>query len=289
MGTSSSHHGAGAGTPLLPSWAPDVPLPAEIPQDLSVAAEDAQAAAPLDTAPSDTRPPIEAPPTGDRFRAARNSFSRFVISGGTDRRALGRALHAHVETVSGGARTAARRMTASRKTAANLVWLLTGIARDGLSVTLRTLSLQHLAGRSPKEILAAFTDTVCSSGSLIDEGIARAAYVETVLELAEAEVDLQTLTKEQITAITLEFICRSIVLRVINDIGTKYDVKALSVEQAEAATQALRDLVSGAVQDRLREELEKTGALRSASLAESMNRIYEIAFNLIEGEATNLL
>lgn len=281
MGTSSSNRGAGGGTPLLPSWAP-------APPDSPVEQPASPASAPPETSPS-PRPPIKSPPEKYRFRGPRVNFSRFVASGSTDRRALGRALSGHVRSVSGGARNAARRMGASSRTAANLVSLLRGISRDGLAETLRSLSLQHLAGKPPKEILAAFTELICSRGSLIDEAIARHAYVETVVELVEADLDLNTLTEEQVAEMSVDFIGRSIVLRVINDIGTKLDLAALSEEQASSLTRQLADFVVGVVRDRLLQEIQGTNSLDGNKLRIEMSRIYEVAFGLIELQATSLL
>lgn len=112
MGTSTAYGGPGGGTPLVPSW-------------LGGADGGEAPAAPAGTgAGPDGQPPADggAPPvppnrlpiprTADpqRFSGARNCFTRFAGSGGTDRANLGRAVSRYVSTSAGGARQAAQRM-----------------------------------------------------------------------------------------------------------------------------------------------------------------------------------
>ena len=59
-----------------------------------------------------------------RFSGARNCFTRFAGSGGTDRANLGRAVSRYVSTSAGGARQAAQRMGASRSAGARLLGFL---------------------------------------------------------------------------------------------------------------------------------------------------------------------
>ena len=179
-------------------------------------------------------------------------------------------------------------MGASSRAAANLLGALRHIERDGVAETLRALSLEHLTGRSPKEILAAFTDAICSPGGSIDEGIARNAYVETVLKLTELGESLDNLTEEQIAAITIDFISRSIVNRVINDIGMKLGTRALTEEQANSLEAQLNAFVVGTVRDRLQDEIQKTKSLETIKLNSEITRIYEVAFTLLEEEAARI-
>ena len=283
MGTSGSFGGAGSETPLLPTWADSPSLP---PLDLP----------PLEQPEEDTKPeenaeraPIQVAPEENRFQVARSNFSRFVSSGGTDRRALGRAVQDHIRTGSGGSRTAARRMGASRQTAFRLVGILQDIQSRGIAETLRSLALDSLIGRPPREVFIALTDFICAPGGTIDEGIARDAYVETVIELTEEGEGFDSFTNDQIDSLMLGFISRSIVNRIVNDVGQKLDVKALSGEQANYLMSVLKDLVYGAVKDRLQESIQAARGIPLSKLNSEMNLIYERAFNFIDDEAGRLL
>lgn len=112
MGTSTAYGGPGGGTPLVPSW-----LGGE-----DAGTSPAAPAGPDGSPPADgvappapaNRPPIPTTADPQRFSGARNSFSRFAGSGGSDRASLGRAVSRYVSTSAGGARQAAQRMGASR-------------------------------------------------------------------------------------------------------------------------------------------------------------------------------
>src|SRR6476646_9679159 len=100
MGTSSAYGGPGGGTPLVPSWL-DGADGGDAP-----AAPAGTGAGPDGQPPADgTAPPVPPnlppiPSTGDsqRFSGARNNFTRFAASGGSDRASLGRAVSRYVST-----------------------------------------------------------------------------------------------------------------------------------------------------------------------------------------------
>lgn len=282
MGTSASFGGARNSTPLLPSWA-ESPEPAAPPS------------APSPDAPPSSQPDIPPvcpgplQPPGKvvvprRFQHPRSDFSRFVSSGGANRRALGRALREHVRSVSGGAQGAGKRMATSGRAAVNIIGVLRDVRDRGLDAVLRSLSLGDVAGKSPKEVLLALTDIVCEPGGTLDEAIARDAFVETILDQDLGE-DLNTINDEQIEAVVTGFLARSIADRVINDIGVKIDVSALSAQQANQLTQFLNDFVIGAVRDRVGRELAKTRSLGANQLRAEIQKIYQIAFQVLESEA----
>src|SRR5690606_26305012 len=98
MGTSNAYGGAGGSTPLIPSW-----LQGDGDGGIGAGAgadDGTQPASPDGSPPA--VPPAPAPrptaPAGasDRFTSARNNFTRFVSSGGSDRRSLGRAVSQYV-------------------------------------------------------------------------------------------------------------------------------------------------------------------------------------------------
>src|SRR5262245_38983173 len=131
MGTSSAFGGQGGDTPLVPSWLGDGGAPPAAP-DGAPPVTPADGAPPPAAAPAPpARPPI--PPAADatRFSAARNNFSRFARSGGSDRRSLGRALSQYVGSSSGGARTAAARMGSARRAGSKLLGFLSDTVARG--------------------------------------------------------------------------------------------------------------------------------------------------------------
>jgi hypothetical protein len=162
MGTSSAFGGQGGGTPLVPSWLGDGGAPPAAPDGNPTDGGSPNALTPHAPAdgpplpgaspPPPARPPIPAVTGPSRFSAARNNFSRFSGSGGSDRRSLGRAVSHYVGSASGGARTAAARMGSARGAGSRLLGFLSDAVARGATEALRALNLGALAGRPIEEI-----------------------------------------------------------------------------------------------------------------------------------------
>ena len=164
------------------------------------------------------------PPAGDprRYTAPRSNFTRFVSSGGRDRRSLGRALSQYVSSSSGGSRNAARRMAVSRRSTAQLAGVLSSAIGGNASAALRSIGLERLAGHPIEEIFLGIMEVVCPDGGAIDDSIAREAFVETIVDLAENGItDFDTLTAVQVQTILELNVAHAIEARLCNDIGAQ--------------------------------------------------------------------
>jgi hypothetical protein len=219
----------------------------------------------------------------DRFTAARNNFSRYASSGGSDRASLGRALSHYVSTSSGGSGTAAQRMGSSRTAGAQLLGFLSGAVSDGPQEALRRLNLQGLAGRPIEEIFVGLIDYVCPEGGSLDEGIAREAFIETITDLAEAGVvSLDGLTADQMQTIFELYAAHAIEARLCNDIGAK--AISLPADAAHAATvqKQLLEFVRRSVADAMTQARAAMLALTPEAVAGFVTRIYKDAFDILQ-------
>jgi hypothetical protein len=285
MGTSSSSAGPGSSTPLVPTWLEPAAGP-DAPVDLTDPAQAPANPPPVAPAPSDAAMPPGAPvlpPVANRFRDARSNFSRFATSGGTDRRAFGRAVSDYVSTSSGGSRTAARRLAPSRSAASGLLGFLSDSRTSGTTEALRRLDLPGLVGRPIQDVFVALTDVLCPDGGSIDEGIARDAFIETIADVLEAGIlDLATLTADQMLTIFEMFVARSIEGRLHNDIGTK----AITFPASNAAVQSVQDQVHdfilGRVHDCVHGMRDQLTALQGPALDAIVNRVYIESFDLMQ-------
>ena len=254
MGTSSSFGGQSGNSPLVPSFLSDEGAPS------AMGADDASPdVTPLGGAPPEGQPPAPPqrqpiPPMGDpwRFSAARSNFSRFAGSGGRDRASLGRAISQYVGSSTGGARGAAARMGSSRGAGSRLLGFLSDAVAHGAAGALRALNLGALAGRPIEDIFLGLTDYVCPDGGSIDEGIAREAFIETIVDLAEAGVtDLDGLTAEQMLIVFELFATNAIEGRICNDIGTKAVTLPSDTRDAARVQAQLGDFIRRGVADAL--------------------------------------
>lgn len=234
MGTSSSYGGPGGATPLVPSWVDDhgAASPAALPAEVGAPVGEPT---PADTTSvPDLTVPQPLPPPG-RFAGPRGNLTRFANSGGIDRRSLGRAVSGYVAGASGGAALAARRMGASRRAAARLLGFLSDARAHGVPAALRALDLDALVGSTAEEIFLGLADFVCPNGGTVDDGIAREAFIETIVQLADDGIDdLTALTTDQMQTVFEIYATHAIEARLCNrgvsmKLSTPIDQSALAM------------------------------------------------------------
>lgn len=279
MGTSSPFEGVGNDRPLVPTFVDDAPAPPPPSPDDE---EDGETPPAVPPAPPPRRepPPPEDP---ERFRSARSNFTRFAGSGGTDRRALGRAVSQWVSQSAGGSGSAAHRMGSSRGSAARIAGFLGSVGAQGIAAALATFNLEAMAGRPAQEILTALMEHFCPEGGSIDEGIARDAFVETIIDLADAGVtDLADLTPEQMQTVLELYIAHTIEDRIYNDIGTKAVQIPDDLRGAERVRDQLHDFILGGVSDALVEAAIDFRAIDPVTIERAIEGVYQASFDLLE-------
>lgn len=282
MGTSTAYKGPGGGTPLIPSWlgSDDGDNPPSIP-----AAPGGATPAPdlVPPAPAN-RPAMPAPADPNRFMSARNNFTRFAHSGGRDRASLGRAVSSYVSTSTGGARQAAQRMGASRGAGARLLGFLTDVQALGAREALRTLNLEGLAGRPIDEVFVGLADYICPNAGTVDDGIAREAFVETIIELTTLGVtDMDALTPEQMQTVFELYATHAIEARLCNDIGIKAITMPDDAQAALRIQEQLRDFIRNGVSDALTAARTETPILTQDRIQSFVDTVYERSFGILKG------
>ena len=281
MGTSTAYKGPGGGTPLVPSWlepddggnAPGIPAaPGATPP----------ASEPVPPAPAN-RPAIPASAYSNRFSSARSNFTRFAHSGGQDRASLGRAVSGYVSTSSGGGRQAAQRMGASRGSGARLLGFLTDSQARGAREALRALNLEELAGRPIDEIFVGLVDYICPNAGTVDDGIAREAFVETIIELTTLGVtDLDALTPDQMQTVFELYATHAIEARLCNDIGTKAIPMPADAQTALRIQEQLRDFIRNGVSDALTAARTEMPELTQDRIQSFVDSVYERSFGILK-------
>lgn len=265
MGTSSSFGGSSGATPLIPSW-------------LDPGGTNGGGSA-------GAAPSVPVPAAGDasRFAPARSNFSRFARSGGRDRASLGRAVSHYVRTSSGGASSATARMGSSRAAGGRLLNFLNAAAARGGTAALRELNLGGLAGRPIEEVFVGLAEYVCPEGGSLDEGIAREAFVETIVDLAaEGVTDLNTLTADQISTVFELYATHAIEARLCNDIGTKAITLPGSARQVGQVQGQLHDFIRRGVADALSSARTALTTLTPDRVLSFVDGVYTQAFDILQ-------
>ncbi len=278
MGTSTAYGGPGGGTPLIPSWLGS--------DSVSGPGLDQGGAFPPNSGSPPTppvKPPIPKAADSLRFSVARSNFTRFAGSGGSDRASLGRAISRYVSTSSGGSRQAAKRMGASRGAGARLLGFLSDANDRGMREALREFNLESMAGRPISEVLIALADHICSGAGTVDEGIAREAYIETIIDLAgEGLASLTTVTREQMDTVFELYATHAIEARICNDIGSKVVTMPSNAQVALQVEKQLRDFIRGAVSDALTQARKSTPNMTQEQVLGFVDSVYESAFSILK-------
>ena len=283
MGTSGSSSGSGSNTPLVPSWlggGDGGPLPGGDDGASPDGNDQTQPGTDSDTQAKPALPPA-APPA--RFQGARTNFSRFAGSGGSDSRALRRAVGNYVRSGTRGSRNAVQRMGSSRAAASNALGVFRGIQRDGVRETLRQLNLDELAGRGVQDVFLGLTEVICKNGGSIDEAIARDAWLETIAVLADYGIeDLETLTSDQVGEVFLSFIAHSIETLLYQEIGVNGFKFAEDLDDIDGFDRQLRDYIERGVRDSFQGDLTDLSTMTDKDIREIVDSTYRDAWELLE-------
>ena len=163
-------------------------------------------------------------------------------------------------------------------------WIGQPFARNGyMREALRALDLESLAGRPLTEIFVGLADYVCPGAGTVDEGIAREAYIETIVELAsEGLTDLTTFTPDQMQTVFELYATHAIEARICNDIGTKAVTMPADTQAAHRVEQQLRDFIRGGVSDALTRARAETPNLTSERIQGFVDAVYESAFAILQ-------
>lgn len=272
MGTSNSFGGPKNGTPLIPTWLePGSPtMPIEPGMDKPDVGEKPAI-------------PIKLPATPNRFTAARTNFSHFAGSNGGDSAGLGRAVSNYVSRSSGGARQAARRMGASRKSGSRLLGFMANVINNGVEDALQELNLEDLAGRPIDEIFLGMIDYFCPDGGTIDEGISRDSFVEMIADLATSGItDLNALNNEQMKTVFELYATHTIQNRLYNDIATKAIQVPSNFRMALQIQRQLFDFIHRGVSDALVASQDSLQTLTKRNVNDIVNKVYEDAFAILQ-------
>ena len=300
MGTSNSYGGSGGSKPLIPSWlnsgdGPDGSQSTPTPLSQSTIAD---ADGPANELPGvfpsidGTGRPVAPmlPPTlpvGDplRYTSARKNFTRFIASGGQDRRSLGRAVSQYISRSSGGSRNAAERMAVSRRSTARLADVLNTAVGSSASAALRSIGLERLAGRPIEEIFLGIMEVVCPDGGAIDDSIAREAFVETIVNLAENGItNFDGLNTAQVQTILELNIAHAIEARLCNDIGTQSITLPRDDKAAADIQVQIFEFVERSVSDAFVTN-QMGPSMTQAQVTRTIDTVYEQAYSILQSMA----
>lgn len=266
MGTSTSFGGPRNSTPLIPSWldSDERPSTSGASDESSRQSEDN-----VEISSVSAKSP-------QRFKTPRRLFNTWIKSGGSDTRSRNRAIARYITSSLGGSKNATQRMRASSIAAGRLAHFLVTANQIGFPRALRQINLEHLAGKSTHDVLRELIDYFCSECSTLDENIARSCLAEVFAEF-EDEFNFaedSTINLYQIQILIESFIARSIVIRIINDIGNKI----ISLTPETIAEEQLEENLYGYIQGNVNDACHNCGLNFASVKMSDINRITKLAY-----------
>jgi hypothetical protein len=123
---------------------------------------------------------------------------------------------------------------------------------------------------------------VCPASGSVDDAIAREAYIETIIDLAELGIqNLDALTPDQLQTVLELYATHAIEARICNDIGNKSvtlpdDIRAVARVQA-----VLRDFIRRGVEDALSAARAALDALTPQRVGAFVDAVYQDAFTIL--------
>ncbi|MGJ8671038.1 MAG: Qat anti-phage system associated protein QatB [Oceanococcus sp.] len=227
----------------------------------------------------DTSPTVPPPAPANDFQYPRGQFTRFTNGGGG--KALGRALKGYVSGAGGGS-GATRRMPSSTRVASGVAGLASTFANEGPAAALARFNLQNLAGRPAVEVLEAVADAICPDGGTIDEAIAREAMLEAIADLATDDPGaFDELSPDQLNDFLCDVITRSIVTKILNEIGTNALHGSATDADFREAEQVTRDYTHGRVRDALGSRFQSGSQPTQSEIDGSISEVFADAFDML--------
>ncbi|MBS1902857.1 MAG: hypothetical protein JSS75_04065 [Bacteroidetes bacterium] len=233
-------------------------------------------------------PPSE---VGNRYSTSRRAFNDALRASTAEagRTRLRTAMRSYVSKGAGGSRVLTRRMEAARNRVGSFYSALDTIQQYGKIAGLLRLNLDGYVNRPAQDILGALSDLIFqpdgkSFENTEDDYLVKEAYGNTVLRiLREPDVSLDNLTSESVAAMTSIFICESIALRVLHDIGVHLYKSTTDVNRILRVEEDVYQLVEGLVRNTVMNHIASTPTTTKEDVERLMQSVYQIAFNSIEG------
>ena len=261
MGTSASSSGPGGGVPLVPPWVP-------------------QAGESGDKAKQNAAPGELAPPA--RFANARRGLGKFARSG--DSEALRRGLSHYTSKGLGGAGGAARRMGGAATRSGVLLSALGGLSDKTVAPSQLGFDTAGLEGRSAREIIDHVARFVSPSDGTQDAESSQRAVNAALSDLLaeDPDLDIASLTRDQIDWVLERHIMYEIVQRIELDVGKAIIGKAPSPASAIERMKEMREYVEESVAAAFRANRSEGRELEASKAAQLSSSIIEDTFAVFE-------
>ena len=175
-------------------------------------------------------------------------------------------------------------MGQARKGARTALGILRSFQQSGARQALRLHGLASLEGQSARDVLIGLTEIICEDGATIDSATARVAWIETVAELDQLDIDdLEALTADQVRELFLMYIAHTVQERLYQEIAIKRMRVAGSLEDIQRIDHQFRDYIRRTVHDSFTTDLTELSTMTDNEIARVVDQTYLDAWELLAG------
>jgi hypothetical protein len=218
-----------------------------------------------------------------RFKAPRNSFTKYTKTGGNrGDGGLRHAISSYVRNSTGGSQNATKRLGSARSSTARLFSVVSGFANNGVRTTANNLRLGEIMGKTATDAFLWIAKFVCPDGGTTEDGIARSAYIDALVVMPDWDnKTIESLTLPELLSFTVIYMENVIEKRILNDIGNKLITLPKDIAQIDSLQQQMKGFIMGAVSDALsmlNVDIKNINATQTQRIVDS---VYQTAFDIM--------
>jgi len=241
MGTSASSSGPVSGVPLVPPWVDNggSEIGPNNDEDNSDGSNEQQPVQPI------VPIPIAQP---GRFRDARSSLGRYAGSGNSND--LKNGLRYYSRTGLGGAKTASSRMNRTAINTGALYNTLSALRDGSATIAEHGIELSSLQGRSARDVANRIANVISPNDGTQDSEANQRSISQALTDLVveNPDVNLTSLSEDNIIAVVESYICNDICQRIELDVGKhifdKAGSSAIAMQRLDEMNRYVKQCVS---------------------------------------------
>lgn len=241
MGTSQSSNGSPPGTPMVPPWVPDIPLPDKPNSGDGSDSRKDEDSPDQSNKPTQSKKPQIAPPA--RFGGARRNIGDYARSG--DQSKMRKGLGKYVKKGYGGSKTATLRLGGTAQKASLLYNALSPTAENQYATESGPLHPNSLAGKTAYEVMDIIVETICPVDGTQDTEASRYSVKDALSEVLDQypDADLNNLTEQQRDLALERFVAGDVFRRIDLDLGKNVRDNAPNYSAAASRLKEIRNYV----------------------------------------------
>ncbi len=278
MGTSSPYGGPSGGNPLLPEGFFDDN------SDETDNASDSEVDPSAELVVDDSQEENDNIYTPNHWSSAKTSASNYASGRSNDYR---KPVSNHVKAAGGG-KAAAKSARAGKATVGSFANFLSGVTKSGIHQVLSDYKIAY-EGRKVEDVLNDIVNIIAPVPATKEDAVARNAFLEVMgylyenIEMNGGDIEsLNNLTPETCNDIISKYLSSYIYNRFLKDLGSRFDNKAMNINDICKKEKDIRDYIEGKVNSSFGKYNGNNKVFDSQKIQREAGKIYKDCYEVIE-------